>query len=66
MHQFFGLFGLCLTLEAIKIRSEPHTMNLDCGLHLSPAWYSIVNSYRYSGGQLHVFSCSDTTVVCLA
>ena len=25
-------------------RKEPHTMNLDCGLHFSPAWYLICNS----------------------
>ena len=32
------------TMEAIQIRTDPHTMNLDCGLHLSPAWYPIINS----------------------
>ena len=32
------------TMEAIQICAEPHTMNLDCGLHLSPAWYPIINS----------------------
>ena len=32
------------TVEAIQIRAEPHTMNLDCGPHLSPAWYPIVSS----------------------
>ena len=30
------------TMEAIQIRTEPHTMNLDCRLHLSPAWYPII------------------------
>jgi hypothetical protein len=33
------------TLEAIQIRAEPQTMNLDCGLHLSPVWNPIINSY---------------------
>ena len=28
----------------IRIRAEPHTMNLDCGLHLSSAGYPIFNS----------------------
>ena len=32
------------TMEAIQIRTEPHNMNLDCGLHLSPVWYPIINS----------------------
>ena len=32
------------TLEAIRIRAEPHTMNLDCGLHLSPVWYPTINN----------------------
>ena len=31
------------TMEAIQIRTEPHNVNLDCGLHLSPAWYPIIN-----------------------
>jgi len=30
-------------MEAIQIRTKPHNMNLNCGLHLSPAWYPIIN-----------------------
>ena len=32
------------TMEAIQIRTEPHTMNHDCRPHLSLAWYPIINS----------------------
>ena len=32
------------TMEAIQIHVESHTMNLDCGVHLSPAWYPIIIS----------------------
>ena len=31
------------TLEAIQTRKEPHSMNLDCGLHLSPVWNPIID-----------------------
>ena len=31
-------------LDALELRKETHTMNLDCGLHLSQAWYPILNS----------------------
>ena len=31
-------------MEAIQIHAEPHTMKLDCGLPLSPAWYPVINS----------------------
>ena len=31
------------TLEAIQIRKEPHTMNLDCGLQLSSVWNPVLD-----------------------
>ena len=31
------------TLEAIQTRSEHHTMNLDCSLHISPVWSTLLN-----------------------
>ena len=32
------------TLEAIQIRSEQRTMNLDCGLHISPIWNPLLDA----------------------
>ena len=32
------------TLEAIQIRKEHRTMNLDCGLHISPVWNPLLDA----------------------
>ena len=32
------------TLEAIQIRREHRTMNLDCGLHISPVWNPLLDA----------------------
>ena len=32
------------TLEAIQIGSEHHTMNLDCGLHISSVWNPLLDA----------------------
>ena len=32
------------TLEAIQIRREHHTMNLDCGFHISPVWNPLLDA----------------------
>ena len=31
------------TMEAIQIRRRKQSMNLDCGLHLSPVWNPLVD-----------------------
>ena len=31
-------------IEAIHIKSMPHTSNLDCGLHLNPIWLPILQT----------------------